>query len=497
VKQTNPRWTPGQVKSALVNTASPKVLDDSAQASITAVGAGKLDADAALQTQVTVEPATLSFGVVKQATMGSSRTLTLKNSSGARVTLQLSVVARTQDERARLSLGTSTVTLEPDGSAEVPVRMEGSLPAPGIYEGEIRIEGGPRPLRVPYLYLVGDNTPYNAIPLVGNDFDGAVNSYIPERIIAFKLIDRYGVPAANVPVRFRATIGGGYIEAADAATDAYGIAAARVVLGPRLGEQQFVAEAGGLVIPFDGWARLRPTINSGGVVNAASFEIGAPVAPGSYIAISGAGLSDTTRVFSTPYLPLSLAGVSVSFDAPARGLSLPGRIYFVSPRQVNVQVPWEFQGLNSVQIKVSIGLVSSAVYTVPLADYAPAFFEYAEAPSRQLIAALDKDYHLIGSSNPAQRGQVVQLYANGLGPVDPTPPTGEPTPAQPYHVTRVQPEVTIGGRKAQVQFSGLAPNIVGLYQLNVVVPEEAPTGLQEVKVTIGGVTSKAALLPVR
>lgn len=496
VKQQKRDLTPMQLKSALVNTASAAVIEDEQRAGVTSAGAGKLDADAAVQTTVTLEPATISFGVVTQAVLGSSRTLTLRNAGASRLTLRLSVAPRIEDPRARITLSPSTVTLDPGGSAQVAVRLEGSVPAPGRYEGEIRIEGGPRMLRAPYLYLVGDNTPHNAFPLIGYDFDGVVNSYIPERIIAFKLTDRYGAPVPNVPVRFRATIGGGDIEAADRETDVYGIAAARVVLGPLLGEQQFIAEAGGLVIPFDGWARLRPAIATEGVVNAASFERGAPVAPGSYIAIFGAALSDTTRVFATTYLPLSLAGVSVSFDAPARNLSLPGRIHFVSPGQINAQVPWELQGLNSVLLKVSIGWISSALYTLPLADYSPAFFERQDAAGRRVIAALDQQYRVVESTNPARRGSVVQLYANGLGPVDPTPPTGEPTPAQPLHWTRVQPEVTIGGHRAEVQFHGLAPNLVGLYQLNVVVPRDAASGLQEVRITIGGVTSKAALLPV-
>jgi uncharacterized protein (TIGR03437 family) len=203
-------------------------------------------------------------------------------------------------------------------------------------------------------------------------------------------------------------------------------------------------------------------------------------------------------VFSTPYLPLSLAGVSVSFDWPQKGISLPGRLHFVSDGQVNVQVPWELQGLNSVFIKVSIGDSSSSVYTLPLADQAPAFFEYAEPSSgRQLIAALDEGFQLVGTGNAARRGRVVQLYANGLGPVDSQPPSGEITPAQPLARTRVVPNVTIGARPATVQFSGLAPYNVGLYQLNVVVPPDAPTGIQPVVVTAGGVASKAANLPIQ
>lgn len=497
VKQRRPGLTPGQLKSALVNTANPQVSDDGQQASISAVGAGKLDAAAALEADVTVEPPTLSFGVLTPSAIGSSRTLTLTNVGSARVQLSLAVSPRVEDSRARLVLSPTSLTLEPGRSAQVGVRLEGSLPSPGSYEGVISIQAGARTLRVPYLYLVGDGAPFNAFPLMGYDFDGVVNQRIPGRLIAFKVIDRYGVPVANVPVRFAATLGGGSIEAADTNTDSYGIAAARVWLGPRLGEQQFAAQAGGLTVYFDGWARLQPVIATGGVVNAASFEVGKPVAPGSYMAIFGRALSDATRVFTTPYLPLSLAGVSVSFDVPERKISLPGRLHFVSDTQINVQVPWELQGLNAVRIKVSIGDISSAVYTVPLNDYAPAFFEYREAPGRNFIAALDENNRLVGSANPAQRGRVVQLYANGLGPVNNTPPSGEPTPPQPLATTLGAPQVTVGGRPAQVQFSGLAPYMVGLYQLNVVVPPDAPTGVQPVTVTIGGVTSKTAYLPVQ
>lgn len=498
VKQRNPAFTPAQVKSALVNNANPQVLDDGRTAPVTAAGAGKLDAAAALETSLTVEPATLSFGVLTPASLGSSRTLTLKNAGNARVSVRLSVVPPRQPAQAQPVLSTATASLDPGASTQIAVRLEGSMPSPGSYEGEVRIEGAARPLRVPYLYIVSDNMPYNAYPLLGYDFEGVVNSYLPGRLIALKVTDRYGAPVANVPVRFRATLGDGRIEAADRTTDIYGIAAARVVLGPLLGEQQFVAEAGGLTVRFDGWARQQPTIATQGVVNAASFMRGAPVAPGSYIAIFGRGLTDTIRVFSTPYLPLSLAGVSVSFDAPQRNLSLPGRLHFVSPEQVNVQVPWELQGLNSVLIKVSIRNISSAVYTLPLADYSPAFFEYEEAPGRRLLVAQDHpDYKLITTGNPARRGRVVHLYANGLGPVDPTPPTGEPAPEQPLSWTRVKPRVSIGGKEAAVIFHGLTPGNVGLYQLDVVVPEDASPGLQEVAIMIGGVTSKAALLPVQ
>ncbi len=495
VKQRNPNFTAAQLKSAVVNTATQGIRDGAEPARVTAVGAGKLNVEAAVRADVTAEPATLSFGVVTAGALPMSRTLRITNGSNSGLTL--AVAPRDQD--ANLSLTVIPNSVSANATATISVRLEGTLSSPGAYEGAITIRGGAVDLRVPYLYLVGDGAPHNIFPLLGWDFVGNVSELVPGRLIGFKLIDRYGVPVRNSPVRFRVTLGGGSIDTADLQTDIYGIAAAKVYLGPQLGEQEFTAEAGGMTVYFNGRARVPPAIETGGVVNAASFERNKPVAPGSYIAIFGRGLSETTRVFSTPYLPLSLARVSVSFDVPAKNLSLAGRLHFVTDSQVNVQVPWELQGLNTAWIKVSIGYESSSsVYTLPLADYSPAFFEYTEpASGRLLIAALDEDFKLVHTGNAARRGRVVQLYANGLGPVDNQPPTGEITPAQPLARTRVNPDVTVGGRPASVQFSGLAPYIVGLYQINIVVPSDAPTGLQPVVISAGGVDSKAANLPIQ
>jgi uncharacterized protein (TIGR03437 family) len=223
--------------------------------------------------------------------------------------------------------------------------------------------------------------------------------------------------------------------------------------------------------------------------------VGNGLAPGSYATIGGAGLSDSTRVFNTPYLPLSLAGVSVSFDAP--GLSLPGRLHYVSPNQVNVQIPWEFQGLNSVLMKVSVGEIQSAVYNLPLADYAPGIFEFTDSVSGLYLAAiLDTEFRVVTPANPARRGRIISVFANGLGPVDNRPPTGEVTPAQPFATTRQRPVVTIGGRPARVDFSGLAPGNVGLYQINIEVPAEVSSGIQPIIVTVNGIASQTARVPV-
>jgi uncharacterized protein (TIGR03437 family) len=80
--------------------------------------------------------------------------------------------------------------------------------------------------------------------------------------------------------------------------------------------------------------------------------------------------------------------------------------------------------------------------------------------------------------------------------VDHPPASGEATPSQPLASTLVTPAVTIGGVTAQVLFSGLTPDSIGLYQIDVVVPSNAPAGVQPVLVSQNGVTSQPANLPI-
>jgi uncharacterized protein (TIGR03437 family) len=179
---------------------------------------------------------------------------------------------------------------------------------------------------------------------------------------------------------------------------------------------------------------------------------------------------------------VSLSGVSVSFDAD--GISQPGHLHYVSPGQVNVQIPWEFQGKSSVKIKVTIGDLQSPTYTLPLAAYSPGIFAAVNTAG-------------ITPSNPAKTGETILLFANGLGSVTNQPASGEPSPTDPLARTPENPTVTIGGINASVSFSGLTPQFVGLYQINVIVPGNVPSGNQQVVVKIGGVDSKPFVLPVQ
>jgi len=137
-----------------------------------------------------------------------------------------------------------------------------------------------------------------------------------------------------------------------------------------------------------------------------------------------------------------------------------------------------------------------------LAEYAPGIFTDG-APNGQAIAAIADTAILAApagyapGTRPVRRGEFLTLYATGLGPVDHTPLAGFPAPLDPLARTIVQPSVTIGGRPADVSFSGLAPGMIGVYQINVQVPSEADTGdAVPISLSIGGVNSNAPTIAI-
>jgi len=491
VKQRHPSFRPAQVKSALLNTASQTITTDDGGGAvgILQVGAGKLDTAAAVNATVTSEPASISFGALGAGSLPKIVPLQITNTGSSAVNLTASLVVTTAG--APITLSRQSLPLAAGASDTLNVTLFGSVPSPGVYSGAVLLQASGSSLRIPYLYLVKSGVGTNLIPISGFGFDGTVNQQIPDGIIAFRLVDSIGLPMAGVPVTFSA-LDGGTVLNADPVTDSFGIAGAQAFLGSQARKYSFRATGGGQQFTFTGFARPQPVIFDGGVVNAASFD--SPVAPGSYISIFGSGLSDFTDYpIPSSSLPLAIDFAHVSFDVPSTGLSVPAHLTFASAGQVNVQVPWELQGQTAAQAKVTIDYSYGNVVTVPLADYAPAFFE----TGTNTAAALDTDFHVINAGNPAAAGQFVQLFANGLGPVTNQPASGDSALASPLSWTTTTPEVTIGGQSAIVTFSGLAPGFAGLNQINVVIPPGLAPGPQPITVKIGGVTSKASGIAVK
>jgi minor extracellular serine protease Vpr len=517
VKQKHPTWTPAQIKSALVNSASQAVKTNDQAVSGSAdpidaqwIGAGRLDVGAAVNSTVLAVPSSISFGILTAAPSGLSKTITLTNTSAAAVTLAVATAAGAKSLTGNLAAGITpaldktSLTLAPGASGTVAVSLSGALPAAGSYSGAITFTASGVSLRVPYLYLIGSGTPHNVWTLPAN-IAGVVGQPVnndlsmakpgPNPTIAVMVTDAAGIPVPNAAVAWSSTPRRAITFAnSSATTNSYGIAITDVTIA-QTGFFTINVIAGGLSTSFDYtfncncFGRVQPTISNGGVVSAANAG---PITPGSLASIYGTGLSDPGYTDSASYVPLPLVldGVTVSFDVPSAKISVPARLVSVSPNQVNVQVPWELQGQTSAQVKVTIDSYSFGnVVTVPVADASPEF--YVSLPDTGIIAARDTSFNQIMASHPAVRGQGVSLYLNNLGPVTNQPATGEVAGASPLAMTKETPVVMIGGQNAPVQFSGLAPGFPSLYQVNVTVPSNISAGNQPITISIGGKTSPA------
>jgi minor extracellular serine protease Vpr len=211
VKQRNPSWRPAQIKSAVVNTANSQVddYDDNGNRitpSILDIGAGKLDARNALLTNVTVEPATLSFGAWRDQ-LPTGRRLTFRNSASTAVRLDFSLVRPSAGLPPTLS--TNSLTVAPGGAADLTVTLTGSRPRAGVYEGTIRVNGGSVPLNIPFVYIVPDGVPFSILPVQGDGMARSAGSSIE---LILRAVDQYGVAVEGIPVIWRPTVGGGRID---------------------------------------------------------------------------------------------------------------------------------------------------------------------------------------------------------------------------------------------------------------------------------------------
>ena len=232
---------------------------------------------------------------------------------------------------------------------------------------------------------------------------------------------------------------------------------------------------------------LAPSVNLGGVVNAASYT--GPVAPGSIASVFGSFLLPSPLLAAQSPLPDEISGLSLQFGG---GIQAP--LFYASSTQVNFQVPWEVA--NPSTLAATLDNAASAAQTVNVAPVAPAIFTTSASGSGQ-GAILDTSYRLVDSTNPVAAGSYVLIYCTGLGAVGNQPATGSPAPSDPL-AWSATPTVTIGGATANVQFSGLAPGYVGLYQVNAQVPAGSATGSAlPVVISMGGVTSNTVTIAVQ
>jgi uncharacterized protein (TIGR03437 family) len=103
----------------------------------------------------------------------------------------------------------------------------------------------------------------------------------------------------------------------------------------------------------------------------------------------------------------------------------------------------------------------------------------------------------VNAAAPAAAGEIVQIFATGLGLVSNAPNDDAAAPTNPLAMDQITPVVTIGGVNAKVLFAGLAPTFSGLNQIDVVVPAGLPSGPATLTVTVGPLASNTAVVQVQ
>lgn len=252
--------------------------------------------------------------------------------------------------------------------------------------------------------------------------------------------------------------------------------------------------------------RVLQFLKLGVVVNAATFQSGLPVAPGSIATIGGGAMAASVSQATGTTWPSTMVNRQVVFND-----QLASPLYFVGQNQINFQVPSNTAvGLNRVAVRQADTGELIAGGTVVIATAAPGLFTAAQNGAGQ-VAALNQNNSVNSSSNPAAAGSTIQLFGTGQGLVSPAVQDGTAAPVSPLSNTvavptsdtntcqNMQPSVCVlvGSTLGTVGYSGLAPGNIGLWQINVVIPTSTPSGTVGLRVIIDGVPSNQVTISVR
>lgn len=229
-----------------------------------------------------------------------------------------------------------------------------------------------------------------------------------------------------------------------------------------------LSTSGITVLPWTYAASVAPPQISA-VVSAADSR--SPVAPGGLMTLYGANLSPTNLATSQIPVPTALANSCITVN----GQPIP--LIFVSPSQINAQMPFQAVGAETIVVHTPGGISDN--YNLTVQPNAPAVFLSGTAgPETNLPTVIRLNNGLLATdSNPIHPGDTLVIYVTGLGQTNPAGLTGYPASSNPLLNAVTAPTVTLGSTNLTVEYAGLAPGEVGVYQINAIVPGGAQTGL--------------------
>jgi uncharacterized protein (TIGR03437 family) len=212
-------------------------------------------------------------------------------------------------------------------------------------------------------------------------------------------------------------------------------------------------------------------LNPQGIVNAgSSAPFTAGLAPGELLTLYGANLASGTQVASAIPFPTTLGKVQVTVN------DIPAPIYYVTPTQLSAIVPYGVTG-SIAKVQVFNNNVASNAVTSWISNTAPGVLTQSQN-GLGYGDVLHLDGTLVNAKSPAQIGETVSVYLTGLGAVNPTIADGAAGPTDPNALAKAVATITayIGGVQATVGYAGLAPQLAGLYQINLTVPAGLTAG---------------------
>jgi uncharacterized protein (TIGR03437 family) len=302
-----------------------------------------------------------------------------------------------------------------------------------------------------------------------------------------------------------ATTDGSWLSAAPAAGNAVRVTAnpGSLLPGSYLGTVTLSSNAANTAVPIPVRVNVsapgNPTVFFGGVVDNAAFATGQAVGAGSIAALFGTQLSSNGPATASGFpLQTSLGGVQVLIN----GNAVP--LVYADANQIDFQVPFFFSsGQVSVQVmrngqpgnrvSATIDSIAPRLFALKQLPAAPDGSPYGMVVNSDGTLALPSNPFL--ASHPAHRGDIVTIYALGLGPVSPSVNSGDAAPSsEPLARTTSSVQVVYGSGAAgsvtaTPSYAGLAPTYAGLYQINVLVPPTAPAGNVPVTLVLPGHTS--------
>ena len=245
------------------------------------------------------------------------------------------------------------------------------------------------------------------------------------------------------------------------------------------------------------------------VVNAATYQASVPVAQGALASLFGSGLASDTATISATTWPRTVVNRQVVIND-----QLQAPIYYAGPTQFNFQVPSNAPlGTDRIAVRTADTGELVAGGSLLISAAAPGIFTTNQSGTGQ-AAVVNQDNTINSSSNPAPVGSTVVLYGTGQGQVSPSVPDGTAAPGPPGLAQTVavptsngttclntQPSMCVAIGSAgfgNVVYSGLAPGYIGLWQINVTIPQgTAPGSAVPIRVVINGTPSNTVTIAVR